>query len=443
MTTTPEDIKLNVHSIREVLKKELKIPNYQRPYKWQAFHVSQLLEDLQQHFYEKKQYRLGTLVLHENDARSSSLDIVDGQQRLTTLYLLLKELGQNNFSKLGKQEYPHSVSKTNIHNNYRTIRQFIDEQFKEDKESFAQYILDCCELVTIILPDLDEAFQFFDSQNARGKSLAPYDLLKAYHLREIPDDVSTDKVNHHVECWENAVTESPNLELIISQILFRLRRWYRNLDGETFHGSNIDTFKGVSEQSPYPYLTAQQAAHFLYPSASGNPFIAGQRFTKSPFQINQTLFNGSHFFDYIEHYRNLYHTLFNQDSGWLKQIKISTDNGEEDLLTFLRTDKYAHRTGDRYVCSLFNCAIILYVDKFGEYKLEQAVHRCLYWAYSLRLNNERVFWRTIENAACNRNELLQIIELAEKPQEILQFINSKTDIKANVSSKWKKYFSIL
>ena len=99
MTTTPEDIKLNVHSIREVLKKELKIPDYQRPYKWQAFHVRQLLEDLQQHFYEKKQYRLGTLVLHENDTQSSSLDIVDGQQRLTTLYLLLKELGQNNFSK--------------------------------------------------------------------------------------------------------------------------------------------------------------------------------------------------------------------------------------------------------------------------------------------------------------------------------------------------------
>ena len=442
MTTTPEEIELGVQTIREVLKKDLRIPEYQRPYKWQAFHVRQLLDDLLQHFHEKKQYRLGTLVLHKDPTTESAPeDIVDGQQRLTTLYLLLKGLGQNDFPKpkLGEQKYSHSVSEINIYNNYCLIKQFIADQFKEDKETFAKYILDHCELVTIVLTDLDEAFQFFDSQNARGKSLAPYDLLKAYHLREMPKNISTDTVNHYVERWENAITESPNLDLIISQTLFRLRRWYRGLDGETFQGCDIDTFKGVSEQSHYPYLTAQQAAYALYPSVSGNQFIAGQRFTKSPFQISQTLFNGSYFFDYIEHYRSLYHTLFNQDSGWLKKIKI----GEEDLLTFLRTDKYAHRTGDRYVRCLFDCAVMLYVDKFGEYKLEQAVHRCLRWSYSLRLNNKRVFWRTIENAACDRNELLQIIEFAERPQEILQFINCKIEGKANVSSKWENYFAIM
>ena len=37
-------------------------------------------------------------------------------------------------------------------------------------------------MVEVVLQDISEAFQFFDSQNARGKDLEPHDLLKAYHL---------------------------------------------------------------------------------------------------------------------------------------------------------------------------------------------------------------------------------------------------------------------
>lgn len=39
-------------------------------------------------------------------------------------------------------------------------------------------------MVVFVLADLSEAFQFFDSQNARGRDLDPHDLLKAFHLRE-------------------------------------------------------------------------------------------------------------------------------------------------------------------------------------------------------------------------------------------------------------------
>lgn len=50
------------------------IPSYQRPYKWTAKNVNQLISDIIA-FRERKQYRLGTLVLHNNE-------IVDGQQRI-------------------------------------------------------------------------------------------------------------------------------------------------------------------------------------------------------------------------------------------------------------------------------------------------------------------------------------------------------------------------
>ncbi|MDY6106298.1 MAG: DUF262 domain-containing protein, partial [Candidatus Limisoma sp.] len=58
------------------------IPPYQRPYKWTAKNVNQLVSDIIA-FREGKQYRLGTLVLHNNE-------IVDGQQRIITLAILIR-----------------------------------------------------------------------------------------------------------------------------------------------------------------------------------------------------------------------------------------------------------------------------------------------------------------------------------------------------------------
>ena len=58
------------------------IPSYQRPYKWTAKNVNQLISDILA-FKESKQYRLGTLVLHNDE-------IVDGQQRIITLALLIR-----------------------------------------------------------------------------------------------------------------------------------------------------------------------------------------------------------------------------------------------------------------------------------------------------------------------------------------------------------------
>jgi len=109
------------------------------------------------------------------------LDIVDGQQRLITLSLLLHSLGGKN--NLLEQHLTHSISKNNVIENY----QFIKNYSISDEDTFKKYLLEICEMVYVELDDLDEAFQFFDSQNSRGKPLESYDLLKAYHLREMKD----------------------------------------------------------------------------------------------------------------------------------------------------------------------------------------------------------------------------------------------------------------
>ena len=192
--------KAKILKIDDVLKLNLRIPDYQRPYKWTIKHVQQLLDDLLTHFRNQKQvYRIGTVVIHKDN--EEKLYIVDGQQRLITLSLLLYSLGSE--KRLLKQSLTHSISKNNIINNYN----FIENYYISDKEAFKNYLLEICEMVYVELDDLDEAFQFFDSQNSRGKPLESYDLLKAYHLREMKDKPK-EIVHHCVERWEKSALYS-------------------------------------------------------------------------------------------------------------------------------------------------------------------------------------------------------------------------------------------
>ena len=66
----------------------LSIPPHQRDYAWTDEEVSQLFEDLENAYRTNSEYFLGTIVAIERE-NSGSLSVVDGQQRLTTTYLLL------------------------------------------------------------------------------------------------------------------------------------------------------------------------------------------------------------------------------------------------------------------------------------------------------------------------------------------------------------------
>lgn len=76
----------------------LKIPEYQRPYKWTARNAIQLLDDIIEAKNDNKEvYRVGTLILHkETDSNGNKThNIVDGQQRTITFSLLLYALYEN------------------------------------------------------------------------------------------------------------------------------------------------------------------------------------------------------------------------------------------------------------------------------------------------------------------------------------------------------------
>ncbi|EOI7389714.1 DUF262 domain-containing protein [Yersinia enterocolitica] len=402
-----------------LLEQRLAIPSYQRPYKWQQKHVNQLIDDVLTH-QNKQSYRLGTVVLHRDKlkpAYEGELDIVDGQQRLLTLTLLCSVLDQSGeFSTpLLEQSFASRVSINNLEHNAKVIENRLVGLNDNERKSLLHFVCNKCELIEVTLDDLSEAFQFFDSQNARGKALAPHDLLKAYHLREMMDATEQAERLHHVSLWEQGVSpddESANLHLIMGEYLFRLRRWLDGDYGVQFSRHNLEVFKGVNlSTSDYHYLQSLLALDFAVEHYNNDPIRKWDKQNKPyPFQVNQLIINGKRFFEYIQHYKSLHHTLFEGDNALLGNF-------------LKKHTRYAgsSRKGDMYIKNLFMCAVMAYYDKFGDKELIQAATICFCWSYYLRLQYQKIGMDSVDGYARGPRGLLRVLDKAIHPQQVLRF----------------------
>lgn len=412
-------VSYQVKKTRMLLEQRLTIPSYQRPYKWQQKHVNQLIDDVLTH-QNKQSYRLGTVVLHRdklNPAYEGELDIVDGQQRLLTLTLLCSVLDQSGeFSTpLLEQSFASRTSINNLEHNAKVIENRLVGLNDNERKSLLHFVCNKCELIEVTLDDLSEAFQFFDSQNARGKALAPHDLLKAYHLREMMDATEQAERLHHVSLWEQGVSpddESANLHLIMGEYLFRLRRWLDGDYGVQFSRHNLEVFKGVNlSTSDYHYLQSLLALDFAVEHYNNDPIRKWDKQNKPyPFQVNQLIINGKRFFEYIQHYKSLHHTLFEGDNTLLGNF-------------LKKHTRYAgsSRKGDMYIKNLFMCAVMAYYDKFGDKELIQAATVCFCWSYYLRLQYQKIGMDSVDGYAREPRGLLRVLDKAIHPQQVLRF----------------------
>jgi hypothetical protein len=407
------EICASIKKITDVLSQNLEIPTFQRPYCWDDRNVRQLLQDVYDSWKSEKQsYRIGSTILFGDPIKPNSpLQIVDGQQRITTILLVLKQLaGNNNFSRkslCSSLNYEHEESRQQISENYNYIGKWINERISNEKnQEFQKYLLDYCEFVEIKVTDLSEAFQMFDSQNGRGKPLEAYNLLKAYHIRAMEVETQDTKI----ECdkrWESATRYETNpndeqdiLKQVINEQLYRTREWSRNLDAYGFDNTKIVEFKGVS-------IDKRNSVNFVYQNTELLNYIAirylnsiginvkgiKSRFYPSdpeninPFVlINQNIINGKLFFDYIETYVEVYKRLFiNQNDNSSKELT-------EFRKFFKQYCKYAgsNRLGDTYLREVYKSLIFVLFDKFGEEGLYQYYKTLYVLIYRLRLEKKQV-----------------------------------------------------
>ena len=218
-------MKANIKNLSEIFSKNLKIPSYQRPYTWSTKSALELFNDIfKEYENNKNEYRIGSVILHfECNSGLKNYNIVDGQQRLTTLTILLNLLGQKEKLPLLEQIF-NPLSFNSITNNNKILKQKIELLTGDEKEKFKQFILNNCTMVEIVVDNQPDAFNHFDSQNTRGKALEVHDLLKAYHLRHMADTDENKKVQI-ISAWENE--NSNDIKEIFSDFLFPIIRWQR------------------------------------------------------------------------------------------------------------------------------------------------------------------------------------------------------------------------
>lgn len=240
-------------TVRELLGgAKYSIDYYQREYRWQPKQITELVGDLTAKFLESYDanderiavkhyghYFLGAIVISDRDGQKF---IIDGQQRLTSLTLLLiylhhqlsedddsRQLAELIFSqKYGKRSFNLDVpDRTSCMEALYTEQVFdasdqpesvanilarfedIDEQFPDEAKGvalpyFADWLIENVHLVEITAYSDEDAYTIFETMNDRGLSLTPTDMLKGYLLANISD---TDVRNLASKVWRDRIAE--------------------------------------------------------------------------------------------------------------------------------------------------------------------------------------------------------------------------------------------
>ena len=433
-------------SVEELLKLDLVIPSYQRPYKWTEKNIRELILDIQKGIEDAKKYpnfkyRVGTVILYreskaepcerENDTKYA---VVDGQQRLLSFLLLKLCLDPDFTCSLLSATFSDKVTLGNLHSNSDRIREWCSSVDAGVKEAFDKALSEVLEVVVITVDEISEAFQLFDSQNSRGRALYPHDLLKAYHLRVISGKKGEERA---VEEWE--AKDPKAIAELFRDYLFPIWHWARRRKCGGFTTADIDLYKGVEPDSEYAYAYRV-------------------RRTGARYQITEPFPAGRDFFKMVHHYMQMLKDLKQEIAvdpalQKVKEILIAS-SGRDKKNTLITSaeelDEALDRqpVGFRHACRLFFCALLCYYDRFGVLDA-RAVKRLFTWAMMLRVNMQHLGFASINKYAIGERDpqkdqytnvipVLSMIVSARKHTEISD-ISLKVDVEPRQSDeKWER-----
>ena len=400
-------------SVEELLKLNLVIPSYQRPYKWTEKNIRELILDIQKGIedankYPNFKYRVGTVILYqENDTKP--YEIVDGQQRILSFLLLKLCLSPNFTCSLLSAKFSDKVTLGNLHSNSDRIREWCSSVDVGVKEAFDKALSEVLEVVVLTVNERSEAFQLFDSQNTRGRELYPHDLLKAYHLREIHDKYDMQRA---VLKWESKDPKA--IRELFDNYLFPLWNWSKRRKSSRFTAAEIDLYKGIEESSGYTYARRANKAM---------PY----------FLLSEPLISGGDFFEMVDHYMQMLHSIKlelidNPDFARIKELLIDDKSKVGQIKTPADLDKAckSSSTGMNHARNLFFCALLCYYDRFHNFDL-MAVKKLFTWAMMLRVDMNHLGFDSVNRYAIglgdndkytNSEPVISLISSARRHTEI-------------------------
>lgn len=320
-------------------KVEFLIPDYQRPYAWGEQHCRTLWDDLfnfafpddnNENFNDEDEYFLGPIVTFRNKQRQ--LEVIDGQQRLTTLMLLLRAF----YNKLKIQKDQHSIGmkkeierclwKTDMHGDFDINQMKISSEVatENDSEEFSKILRDGkaegmkslyaknfryfegkvedflqhhivtfanfpgiilynCVLLPIEADSQDTALRIFSTLNDRGKQLSDADIFKAQFYKRYKD---AGKKDWFIEKWKDLDLQAnrvfkPIYGTPMDELFTRYMYYERALQGNK--SSTTEALRKFYERNDYEILKREDTLANLITLANFWEDVANQdseRFSK-------------------------------------------------------------------------------------------------------------------------------------------------------------------
>ena len=281
MATT---IEVNKQSVKQLLEtgkvNKFIIPEYQRPYAWTDEQIQTLFEDLVEYTENNNEstYFLGTIVSYENE--NNEQEIIDGQQRITSLFLLLRALysklnsmtetkevknfkgqiesalweqdeltaevdfektliesrvmrdeGNETFAKILISGTIEEGAKDNYSLNYKLFTELIEKYATSEPELFFWFIrnvLNKAILLPITADSQDTALTIFSTLNDRGLALSDADIFKA----KIYNHLDAEGKAVFIEQWQQLDDEATNANESIQKLFYYYMFYLRALEND-------------------------------------------------------------------------------------------------------------------------------------------------------------------------------------------------------------------
>ncbi|MAK62519.1 MAG: hypothetical protein CMK09_16235 [Ponticaulis sp.] len=235
-------VKAEATSLLELLQpgRHYRIPTYQRSYSWQIADATALIEDMIEGLDEDRPHFLGAIVTVQTSI-PDVLEIVDGQQRLTTLSLILaclrdligpapeeaelqkfisdhtreggwrltlnhvdapifRSLAQKPKSTLDVEiEFAPLTDHTLLYENLIAVREHLKTLSQSDLQSLATYILNHCPIVHVEVANRDIGYKVFQVLNTRGRQPSAHDILKTELFERAK--LTSEEGDHFSRAW--------------------------------------------------------------------------------------------------------------------------------------------------------------------------------------------------------------------------------------------------
>ena len=247
-----------------------KIPIYQRNYAWEEYEIRALIHDVYDSLeMDKPVYYIGTLVTYKRDERNDSIyEVIDGQQRLTTIYIILKALGKKDIpnrltysarkvSATTIEMMPNfgDTKDLGIYKGFEYAKKALEDIVGEKIGDFEKYFLNSVHIIHYRVPKDVDLNHYFEVMNSRGEQLEKHEIIKA-KLSEllINDDDAMDKFSR---IWEACCDMSFYIQQKLPEMTSVFGETMESFDIKSFDefpSSDVDTSSSLGMKTISDFL---------------------------------------------------------------------------------------------------------------------------------------------------------------------------------------------